>query len=468
MANESTLYTIESGDTLSGIAHKEGVAWQTIANINNIRDPRSLRIGQVLKIPRKVGKVKAHVLDADHNPLRNVNYKIVSGGKTVSGTTGATGETQEVTPFAVGDLVELVVQKLDGTWKKIYQTESDAVDKLVTLVSPRLKISMQTLLHPPESKSPGESSDKKRQPKAPAQGAQTLSTFAPGKGVKTEQTKDAQGAPVTKVTSDDASFDDFLDTYSGETITEQDFIDAAKALGCEVNVIKAVHETEAGAGSFKKVDGRMVPTILYERHYFYKYNGHKYWDTNPDLSYPYGYYAMGTKYIKKTVHMVKTDGTPTDVDMWVRFNKKKDKEHADEAETGAKLLKDGDITKDRDTYSTLSYKRLKKAYKLDASAALKSCSWGAFQIMGANFAAVGYASVEAMVRELSKSERPHLKAFIAFIKSNKKLMDAVRNKDFTEFALNYNGPGYKQNDYDGTMKKHYDALVAKDAAVKKG
>ncbi|WP_373427998.1 N-acetylmuramidase domain-containing protein, partial [Chryseobacterium sp. WLY505] len=48
-----------------------------------------------------------------------------------------------------------------------------------------------------------------------------------------------------------------------KTLTEQDYINAAKELGCEVSAIKAVSEVEAPKGGFQ-ADG--TPTILFERH----------------------------------------------------------------------------------------------------------------------------------------------------------------------------------------------------------
>lgn len=45
-------YTVQSGDTLSGIAGANGTTWQELAELNQIDDPRRLRVGQVLKLPR--------------------------------------------------------------------------------------------------------------------------------------------------------------------------------------------------------------------------------------------------------------------------------------------------------------------------------------------------------------------------------------------------------------------------------
>lgn len=46
-----TTYTVQSGDTLSGIAGAHGTTWQELAELNQIENPRRLRVGQVLKLP---------------------------------------------------------------------------------------------------------------------------------------------------------------------------------------------------------------------------------------------------------------------------------------------------------------------------------------------------------------------------------------------------------------------------------
>ena len=49
---EETMYTVVSGDTLSGIADKfPGVTWQDIAAANELESPYPLSIGQRLIIP---------------------------------------------------------------------------------------------------------------------------------------------------------------------------------------------------------------------------------------------------------------------------------------------------------------------------------------------------------------------------------------------------------------------------------
>ena len=50
-------YTVEAGDTLSGIAHKlygEATMYSEIARVNKLPDPNHIFVGQVLTLPRPV------------------------------------------------------------------------------------------------------------------------------------------------------------------------------------------------------------------------------------------------------------------------------------------------------------------------------------------------------------------------------------------------------------------------------
>lgn len=53
-ASERT-HVVRAGETLSGIAHKYGVDWPGLARHNGVHNPSHLRVGSVLRIPRRSG-----------------------------------------------------------------------------------------------------------------------------------------------------------------------------------------------------------------------------------------------------------------------------------------------------------------------------------------------------------------------------------------------------------------------------
>lgn len=112
------------------------------------------------------------------------------------------------------------------------------------------------------------------------------------------------------------------------------------------------------------------------------------------------------------------------------------------------------------------YTRLKLAMNIHAEAALMSCSWGQFQIMGESWKDLGYASVFEFVDQMQATESSQLEAFIRFIEfktgtiGNKKvaLIDALRAEDWhTVFTL-YNGRNYKKLGYQAKFQREWDHL----------
>lgn len=98
-------------------------------------------------------------------------------------------------------------------------------------------------------------------------------------------------------------------------------------------------------------------------------------------------------------------------------------------------------------YPADSYPRLLSAITIDETAALKAASWGLGQVLGENFAAAGYASVQDMVRAFVEDEAAQLEGMIKFIKTNK-LDDDLRAHRWADFARGYNGAQYAENGYD--------------------
>ena len=105
-------------------------------------------------------------------------------------------------------------------------------------------------------------------------------------------------------------------------------------------------------------------------------------------------------------------------------------------------------------YQEDSYMRLSKAIKIDETAALKACSWGAFQILGKNHTLIGYSTVQGMVRAFMEDEEAHLAGMVDFIAAEH-LDDELRQHNWAGFARGYNGPGYAANGYDRKLATAY-------------
>lgn len=186
-----------------------------------------------------------------------------------------------------------------------------------------------------------------------------------------------------------------------KTLTEQDYIEVANRLDCEVAAIKAVAHVESKGGGFL-TDGR--PKILFEGHVFWKYLKKQGKDPN--------------EYVVNN-----------DTILYKKWTKKHYLGGAEE------------------------YDRLFKAESIDYIAANESASWGEFQIMGFHWKSLGYESVHAFVKSM-ETAKGQLEAFVRFIGVNG-LAIYLRTQNWAEFARRYNGPGYAANRYDTRMAAAY-------------
>lgn len=187
---------------------------------------------------------------------------------------------------------------------------------------------------------------------------------------------------------------------NAKRLTEKDLEATAKALDCEVEVIKAVVEIEASGDGFL-VDKR--PKILFEAHIFSRQTDGRY---DGDRRY-------------------QNISSP----------------HWDRSLYGAS--------------GAHQYDRLHAAMALDVDAALKSASWGAFQVMGFHWERLGYPSVREYVGLMTESEGRHLEAFTAYVNAFD-LAKALRTRDWATFARRYNGSGYKTHKYDERLANAYE------------
>lgn len=186
-----------------------------------------------------------------------------------------------------------------------------------------------------------------------------------------------------------------------KTIMFADLAVAAVRLRTDIPEIRAVAAKE-GSGKAFLDDGRVI--IRFEGHVFRKYTGGKFDAKYPNISHPY---MRNSPYNK---------GVASD------------------------------------------YKRFAIAMSLDPQAAMKSCSWGMFQIMGYHYAALGFKSVDELVDAMKQSAGRQLDLFCTFL-IKMGLDDELREHRFTDFALRYNGvnfrgdPSTPDDDYDVILEK---------------
>jgi hypothetical protein len=188
--------------------------------------------------------------------------------------------------------------------------------------------------------------------------------------------------------------------FAGDALplSDQDFADAARQLGCDVAAIRAVAQVESGGRSGFLADRR--PKILFESRKFSKLTGGRYDASHPDIS----------------------------TASWVRNYR-----------GGA-----------------AEYERLAQAMALDRAAALKSASWGMFQILGENHGAAGFADVEAFVAENCRSEGGQLRCFVNFV-IHEGLAGHLIGRNWEEFARRYNGPRFAENNYHTKIAQAYES-----------
>lgn len=186
-------------------------------------------------------------------------------------------------------------------------------------------------------------------------------------------------------------------------ITDEDFIRAARSLGAEVAALHAVADVESSGAGFL-LDGR--PVILFERHIMYK-----------KLLAAVGLAGAETF---KSARPALVNPTPGGY------------------QGGA-----------------AEWDRLAAAIDINRECALQSASWGMFQLMGFHWQRLGFKSVQDFVNAMYAGEPQQLDAFCRFICTDSGLHMALVNKDWTGFAVRYNGRG--QSGYDVKIARAYAA-----------
>lgn len=453
MADTSRFYTVQRGDRLGNIAQRNSTSSERLAQINGIKNPNLIYPGQVLALtPEVVLKVEFLILDRDRNPLQGAKIRIEYCGRVVEKVSAKNGLVDAVETESPDDIVKVHVQRADGSWKLVASVVSGNGTKRVTLTSPKIKIETRTQAHPqgndrkPVTDAPRTRVQRENIPagtqsrnstnvwRPPMMGPEVKPSTAIGHpqslflaaleklGIKSADSVQVNGAAITRVTNDQVGFD-FLEGYTGAAITEEDYAAAARKLGCKVAAIKAVAKVESGGR--RAFDQKNRPVILFERHKFHKHTGGKYSQEYPWLSSKRGYQLANTTSKRALVKAELTAGKHV-VGNFYGSN------------------------------SDVNYMRLAKAYALDRAAALKSCSWGKFQVLGEHAEWLGYVDVFEFARLLSVSESEHLDSFVRYVEMTPKARTGVQTLDWAMFASAYNGKNYRAFNYDQKMREAYE------------
>lgn len=189
-------------------------------------------------------------------------------------------------------------------------------------------------------------------------------------------------------------------TFTSQTLHEIAAI--ARELGVEAAALLAVAEIESGGKTFAIIDGRQEPLIRFEGHYF-----------DRRLSEPNRLKARALGLASPTAGAIANPKT-----------------------------------------QAARWTLLTKAAAIDRKAAFESVSWGLGQVMGAHWAWLGYASIDALVEEARSGASGQLRLMASYI-AKAGLADALRRRDWVAVARGYNGPAFAKNNYDGKLARAY-------------
>lgn len=106
----------------------------------------------------------------------------------------------------------------------------------------------------------------------------------------------------------------------------------------------------------------------------------------------------------------------------------------------------------------IQHQRLQTAAGYDRECALQSASWGCMQVMGFNYKAAGHASLQSFINAMYADEYSQVKAGLSFMK-NSGCLKYIKDHQWASFARAYNGPGYAANNYDKDLASIYAGIV---------
>lgn len=179
----------------------------------------------------------------------------------------------------------------------------------------------------------------------------------------------------------------------------------SRLIGLEPEILEAFCNVEAAATVFTVVDGKQMPLIRWEGHYFYR--------LVPK--------SLQQKALDQRLASPKVGGIPNP------------------------------------TTQVGRYALLAKAKLLSTVAAISSTSWGIGQVMGEHWKNLGYPSAQEFEAAVCSGFKGQLEAMVRFLKWSG-IIPHLKRKDWSAAARIYNGKLYAKNKYDVKLAKEYARL----------
>lgn len=190
-------------------------------------------------------------------------------------------------------------------------------------------------------------------------------------------------------------------------LSRKDYQAAAQRIGCDTEAIMAIASVESNGGGFNK-DGTVK--TQFEPYVFYRRLKAKFGQARADLL---------------------------------------QQQHPDII-----WKKTGDYNS-----QAVELSQLDEAMLIDHDVAIESASYGAFQIMGYHWKALGLDSPQELRDRISSGEQGQLSILVLFVLADRRLVQALQDKDWQAVARIYNGPSYQKFDYDEKLEAAYKKAV---------
>lgn len=112
------------------------------------------------------------------------------------------------------------------------------------------------------------------------------------------------------------------------------------------------------------------------------------------------------------------------------------------------------------TRSETDQSAFEHAFELDPEAAVKSTSWGLYQVLGSHLIKAYGGSPQLGVDSFYADPlEASYKMLVSWFKGNRRALDAARAKDWAELAKRYNGPGNAEK-YSAALEREYAKVTA--------